>query len=125
MKAAPAKKPGQKAKAAVVEETPAATGTTPEAVSFDVLRQQITKLVTDNALAMVDTTIEHVKNGQYQALKYLFEMVGLYPATTDEETPQEDSLAKILMKRLGISEESDPAMESERKPVTARLDAVE
>lgn len=125
MKAAPAKKPRQKAKAAVVEETPAATGTTPEAVSFDVLRQQITKLVTDNALAMVDTTIEHVKNGQYQALKYLFEMVGLYPATTDEETPQEDSLAKILMKRLGISEESDPAMESERKPVTARLDAVE
>jgi len=125
MKAAVTKKPRRAAKTAVVKVTPAAADTTPKAVSFDVLRRQITTLVTDNALAMVDTTIEHVKNGQYQALKYLFEMVGLYPATTDEETPKEDSLAEILMKRLGISEESDPAIESERKPVTARLDAVE
>jgi hypothetical protein len=125
MKAAPAKKPRQKVKAAVVEETAAATDTTHLAVSFDVLRQQIAKLVTDDALDMVRKTIDHAKNGQYQALKYLFEMVGLYPATTDEETPQEDSLAKILLKRLGISEESDPAIESGRKPVAAQLDAVE
>ena len=97
---------------------------TREALTIDGLRQQITQLVADDALEMVSSTIEQVKHGQYQGLKYLFEMVGLYPATSAEEAPQPDSLAKILLSRLGISEEPDPARATGCKP-TARRDTVE
>ena len=95
-----------------------------EVATIDGLRQQISKLVADDALEMVSSTIEQVNQGQYQALKYLFEMVGLYPATSAEETPQADSLAKILLSRLGISEEPDPARTTGCEP-TRRLDTVE
>ena len=37
--------------------------------------------------------------------EYLFEMIGLYPAAGAQEAPQEDSLAKTLLRHLGISEE--------------------
>ncbi len=69
---------------------------------------------------MVDATIGQVKDGQYQALKYLFEMVGLYPATIENDTPQEDSLAKILLGRLGIAESSDPSAETARNADTVK-----
>jgi len=76
-----------------------------EALDLVALRQQITSLVAAEALPMVETTIEQVQNGHYQALKFLFEMIGLYPATGTQEASQEDSLAKTLLRHLGISEE--------------------
>lgn len=120
MKAARAKTPRKREKASGNDGAR-------ETVKIEALRQQITKLVADDALEMVSTTIEQVKNGQYQALKYLFEMVGLYPAATVAETPQEDSLAKILLSRLGISEGSgaDPETETTSKPAVPRPDTVE
>ena len=44
-------------------------------------------------------------------LKYLFELGGLYPAAEQEEPFAEDSLAKTLLRRLGILE--DPILENE------------
>ncbi len=76
-----------------------------EALDLAALRQQITSLVCAEAVPMVETTIEQVQNGHYQALKYLFEMIGLYPATGAQEASQEDSLARTLLRHLGISEE--------------------
>jgi hypothetical protein len=44
------------------------------------LRRQITDQAAQNAVAMVQHAIDAVnEEGQYQAIKYLFEMVGLYP----------------------------------------------
>ena len=54
---------------------------------------------------MVETTIEQVQNGHYQALKYLFEMSGLYPVVREEEASQGDTLAEILLRHLGVSKE--------------------
>ena len=45
------------------------------------IRQQITNLVGNGALGMVETTIEEVGKGHYLGMKYLFELIGLYPAT--------------------------------------------
>jgi hypothetical protein len=75
------------------------------------LREQITNLVRDQAVAMVETTIGEVDKGHYAAMKYLFEMIGLYPATAQEEKPGEDSLARTLLRRLGLPEE--PMLENE------------
>jgi|SRR5271166_1916726 len=93
-------KPGKKL--AKAEEPKPVAG----AVDLALLREKITNLVATNAVTMVDTTIEQVKAGHYQALKYLFEMIGLFPAVTESES-EEDSLAKTLLKHLGLLEEAD------------------
>lgn len=69
------------------------------------LRQKITDLVARNAVAMVQCAIDGVmEEGQYQAIKYLFEMVGIYPAAAGEDGAPEDTLSKVLLRHLGIDE---------------------
>lgn len=71
------------------------------------LREKITALVAQNAVSMVQCAIDAVKDeGQYQAIKYLFEMVGIYPATAGTESAADDSLARLLLERLGAEDES-------------------
>jgi hypothetical protein len=91
-------------------------------VDLGAIRERITNLVGDRAVAMVETTMDEVDKGHYLAMKYLFEMVGLCPATSAEETTQGDSLAKTLLRRLQLSEEAEAATEV-TKDCTA--DAVE
>ena len=61
-------------------------------------------------------------------MKYLFEMIGLYPAAVQEETQGEDSLARTLLRRLGLPEEpmleAGIAKEGELDSVTDGKDAV-
>jgi hypothetical protein len=88
------------------------------------LRQQITRLVCAQAVQMVGTTIEQVQNGHYQALKYLFEMIGLYPGADVQEASQEDSLAMRLLRHLGISEEGETGTLANPKTALPGGDAV-
>jgi hypothetical protein len=61
-------------------------------------------------------------------MKYLFEMIGLCPATTPEGPLPEDSLAKTLLRRLRLPEEADPGTEVTKEcladPVEHECDAV-
>jgi hypothetical protein len=69
------------------------------------LRLAITELVARNAVGMVQQAIDAVKEeGQYQAIKYLFEMIGLYPAAVQGESPLQESLAWTLLQQLGLPE---------------------
>ena len=80
------------------------------------LRRQITDLVAQNAVAMVQQAIDAVnEEGQYQAIKYLFEMIGLYPASAGDESSVENSLAKTLLHHLGLSEAMPQTRRSRRK----------
>jgi hypothetical protein len=71
---------------------------------FAALRQQIRNQVGIEALGMVESTIDAVNNGQYAALKYLFEMVGLFPNDVQSESQQQDILAPTLLRALGLPE---------------------
>ncbi len=82
------------------------------------IREQITDLVGNEALGMVETTIAEVEKGHYLALKYLFEMIGLYPTSGAEETPGEDSLARTLLRRLGFPEDAAPVELKQENVVT-------
>ena len=82
-----------------------------QATDLAAVRQQITDLVRNQAVPMVEITISEVDKGHYAAMKYLFEMIGLYPAAAQEETQGEDSLARTLLRRLGLPEE--PMLEAE------------
>ncbi len=68
------------------------------------LRGKITDLVARNAAAMVQSAIDGVmEEGQYQAIKYLFEMVGIYPVVAGQTEEPEDTLAKVLLQHLGVA----------------------
>ena len=72
-------------------------------VDFPQLRREINELLARNALAMVQNTIDAVnEGGQYQAMKFLFEMVGLFPLTMDAAPAEDGGLAGILLDSLGI-----------------------
>src|SRR5258707_12708819 len=80
------------------------------AVDLSVVRREITELVAKNAVPMVQCAIDAVREeGQYQAIKYLFEMIGLYPSTAGSEDASLDSLTEILLKQLGLE---DPKLEN-------------
>lgn len=78
----------------------------PEPMDKEALRGEISKLVRAAAAGMVSTTIEQANDGHYQAMKYLFEMIGLFPAPVMQDAPQEDSLAGMLLNRLGMRGET-------------------
>lgn len=82
-----------------------------QATDLAAIRQEITDLVRNQAVPMVEITISEVDKGHYAAMKYLFEMIGLYPAAAQEESQGEDSLARTLLRRLGLPEE--PMLEAE------------
>ena len=97
-------------------------------VDLAVVRGQITNLVGNRAVKMVTTTIDEVNKGHYLAMKYLFEMIGLYPATTPEGPLPEDWLAKTLLRRLRLPEEAEAGTEVTKEcfadPVEQDCDAV-
>ena len=70
---------------------------------------------------MVESTIEEVHKGHFAAMRYLFEMIGLYPAEAGQEEPDESSLAKILLRRLNLP---DPELANDvrQKEVTKETD---
>jgi hypothetical protein len=80
-------------------------------VELGPVQEHITNLVGNSAIEMVKNTIDEVNKGHYLAMKYLFEMIGLFPATAPETAIQEDSLAKTLMRRLRLPEETSPGTE--------------
>ena len=87
-------------------------------VDLGTVREQITDLVGNRAVEMVETTMDEVDKGHYLAMKYLFEMVGLCPATSRDEAPDEDSLAKTLLRRLGLPEETSAGTEVAKECAT-------
>ena len=89
-----------------------------KAADLGAIREQITNLVGNEAVGMVETTIAEVEKGHYLALKYLFEMIGLYPAAGAEEGPGEDSMARTLLRRLGFPEDAPPVESKPGSPVT-------
>ena len=55
------------------------------------------------------------EEGQYQAIKYLFEMIGLYPAVAQDESRGQESLARTLLDHLGLHEVSVEEQGAESK----------
>ena len=85
----------------------AVSNAAPVDADFASLRQEIKNRVGQEALDMVEATIEAVNNGQYAALKYLFEAVGLFPADVQSESQPQDALASTLLHELRLAEIPD------------------
>jgi hypothetical protein len=92
-------------------------------VDLEALRQQISRLVGNRAMHLVGSTIAEADKGHYGAMKYLFEIIGLYPASEAETPAREDSLARTLLQRLGVPE--DPEADAVTKATAAEAAAAD
>ena len=94
---------------------PKKVGSVPEKalkrVDLGVVQERIANLVGNRAVEMVESAMADAEKGHYQTIKYWFEMVGLCPAPAPERTIEEDSLAKILLRRLKLPEETNSGTE--------------
>ncbi len=89
------------------------------------VRQKIANKVGQQAEEMVRTTIGEVGKGHYPAMKFLFEMIGLYPAGSGAEPVGENVLAKTLLRRLSLPEEEPVEHAVEHPEESGREDTAE
>jgi len=90
------------------------------------VRRKISELVARNAVPMVQQAIDAVREeGQYQAIKYLFEMIGLYPAIAEEDSESQDSLAQVLLEQLGLTTSQPSKQASHRRTEVSERHPVE
>lgn len=81
------------------------------------VRENINKLVRASAELIAAEVIKVALTGQLATAKYLFEAVGLYPATEQTAaTPAAGSLAFTLLKRMGLP--TEPVIRDEDEPAT-------
>jgi hypothetical protein len=73
---------------------------------FAQVRKNIATLVRGSAEDIAAGIIAGAKAGQLAPAKYLFEAVGLYPATEETVEKTEEPLAYTLLKRMGLADES-------------------
>ena len=113
------------------ERTPkAAAQAALQPVDLAKVREEIERLVGNAAVAMVARTIDDAKNGRYLAMRFLFEMTGIYPASQTETAPSGgETLAQTLLERLGLlsPEEQEDGSNSHPMavPASSEHDAVE
>jgi hypothetical protein len=92
---------------------------TKKPVNMARVRENINNLVGASAKDIAVEVIRVAKTGQLASAKYLFEAVGLYPATEGTAaTPIEHSLAHTLLTRMGLP--LDPVI-CDEDPVPAVL----
>src|SRR6266545_7888007 len=104
------------------------TTTSRKQMDLDALRQKVANHVGGKTMAMLRTTTEEcVKVGNLSALKYLFEVIGLYPpsAAADPEHSDSDDLTRELLNRLGIGQEGDAEDGKVARPAEVGSDSVE
>jgi hypothetical protein len=99
------KKAKGKAKGTAKKSAKKSAGTKKAKDVFEV-RENINKLVRASAELIAAEVIKVALTGQLATAKYLFEAVGLYPATEQTAaTPAAGSLAFTLLKRMGLPTE--------------------
>jgi hypothetical protein len=76
---------------------------------FAVLRAEIAARIARRALDLVDCAMDAAEEGQFAAMKYLFEGVGLFPAAQASETGEaaDGALARTLLHHLGLAKADD------------------
>jgi hypothetical protein len=100
------KKRKGKSKAAAKKSAKNKVQSTKKPVDMVQVRENINSLVGNSAEDIASGVIEVAKTGQLASAKYLFEAVGLYPATEETRAKApEDSLAYTLLRRIGLPTE--------------------
>ena len=87
-------------------------------VDFRETRPKVKDSVGRKAVTVMDRLMDNMKNNPTpQAVKMVFELVGLFPETEQERAAQADdqSLAKVLLQRLFVDDDQEPINEEEAR----------
>jgi len=79
--------------------------------------KQMAQLVKESAVGSVQKAIERAEGGDHRAMKYLFDLVGLFSADNADETEHQNSLAKILLRHLGVPDKMVAEEEAELRGI--------
>jgi hypothetical protein len=99
------KKGKDRAEKNAVEVEPKSSDAEVPPKDFREVRENIAALVKNSASSIAAAVIDVAKTGQLAQAKYLFETVGLYPTGDETQSEPEESLAQILLKRMGLPTE--------------------
>jgi hypothetical protein len=80
-------------------------------------RKNIATLVRVSVNEIAARFMADAKAGQVAPAKYLFEVVGLYPATAETSASPDNSLAYALLKRMGLP--TEPVICEEDRPMSS------
>ena len=93
-------------KSAAKKSTPRADCKAKSNEEIQKVRNKVRNVIVDSSVEMATRVVQSVsESGQAAALKYLWEVSGLFRADGEAESGEPDSLAKILLERLGLKEE--------------------
>lgn len=86
------------------------------------VREEIAGMVKSGAKDITEAVMDQAKHGQLAPAKYLFEVAGVYPPSTDGSlaTSHEDSLAKTLLDRMNVPDHPVVADQEEEDVVLIR-----
>jgi hypothetical protein len=114
---------GKKAakKATAKQTTTNRSKKTEKQVDLVAVRKSISNIVGAQAKTITKKVVQQAKDGQLATMKYLFEMAGVYPPSTDDSGMklEDDSLAKILLDRMNIPFTPLPPREDDEERVQA------
>ena len=112
MKKASRKKSRQAAKPQTAKKQAAPPS---QGVDMGAVRQKITKIVSEAAESITRKLVTKAADGELAHSKYVFEMAGVYPMSDSDAKPEEDSLARTLLQRMGLP--TTPMVEDENGEV--------
>src|SRR5437016_4950074 len=71
-------------------------------VNVGEVRERVLQVIAEKAEAMTSANVEEATKGHVTQLKYLFEVLGIYPVTASAELEAQDSndLARVLLNRF-------------------------
>jgi hypothetical protein len=122
----------KKAKRASRKASTKKSASGPEKVA--VTRDKISHVIAEHAPKMTEAMAAEAEKGHLATFKYLFELLGIYPAPAVEQPEAEDSndLARVLLNRFDFpykgpadEEQEGAAKDGELVPAGAKDDSVD
>ena len=93
-------------KAAVTKRGPRITGVAKKPEEMQGARNRVVNLIVDSSVEMTQRVVRSVSDGgNVSALRFLWEVAGMFPAGAGAEDGEQEATAKSLLERLGLCEE--------------------
>ncbi len=96
------------------------------------VRERVLQVIAEKAEGMTKANADEASKGHIAQLKYLFELLGIFPAaaSTEPEAEESNDLARVLLKRFefpyqGPADEESGGGTKEAVPAKAKDDSVE
>jgi hypothetical protein len=87
---------------------PRITGIAKKPEEMERARNQVVNLIVDSSVEMTQRVVRSVsERGNVQALRFLWEMAGMFPTAPASDDGDEEASARALLEKFGVCEERD------------------